>query len=108
MSVLAGAHEAHIDMEKTPGSDLEFAVMLTPRKIATFMREADSLKAASKGSFAKNLKENPPEVEDLVHILGDKKRQAYHFVDKSNMNPTSLPSGGTRGDRDESLNSVAG
>jgi hypothetical protein len=56
--VLAGAHEAHIDMEKTPGSDLEFAVMLTPRKIAKSMREADSLKAASKGSFAKNLKEN--------------------------------------------------
>jgi hypothetical protein len=95
-------------MEKTRGSDLEFVGMLKPKKIAKFMREADSLKAASKGSFAKNLKENPPEVGDLVHILGDKKRQAYHFVDKSNMNPTSLPSGGTRGDRDESLNSVAG
>jgi hypothetical protein len=58
-------------MEETPESDLEFAVMLTSRRIGKFMREADSLKAASEGSFAKNLKENPPEVGDLVHIFGD-------------------------------------
>jgi hypothetical protein len=42
-------------------------------------------------SFAKNLKENPPEVGDLVHIFGDEKGQAYHLnFHKSDMNPNAL------------------
>jgi hypothetical protein len=54
------------------------------------MLPSDKIEELLDDSLAKKVKENPPEVGDLVHVFCDERRQAYDGFHKSNRISTSL------------------
>jgi hypothetical protein len=80
-------------MDDQLGPDLDLAGMLSPSKMAAWQRDLDALNVAGfNASFGnKHLKENPPEVGDLVHVYSDKTVTPYHLnLAKPAKNPNAL------------------
>jgi hypothetical protein len=54
------------------------------------MLQCDDIKEFIDHALVKKVKDNPPEVGDLVHVFRDERRQGYDGIYKSNSTPTSL------------------